>query len=146
MQFTRKKVYLGYMRLMNHSAGWPRRMLKTGSKLFLLDLPIRLVMVCEGGGVQAAVEGQLLADKRTVSSNPIRVQIGSQVVKVVAQEPDALGLAQLGVLRRGKLPELETDVPVEQPLSLVTLGDPMPKVQKIIDAARHVAKTAFERS
>ena len=41
--------------------------------------------------------------------NPIVVQIGTQVTKVVEQETGALGLAQVGVVRERNLPELMTE-------------------------------------
>ena len=109
------------------------------------DLPIRVVMVREGGGVQASVEAELLAGKHIQAENPIRVHISSQVVKMVAQEAGALGLAQLGVLRKSKLPELSLDPPVIQVLNLVTLDEPSPAVQAIIDSARQVAAAKLDR-
>jgi len=98
-----------------------------------LDLPIKLVIVREGGGVQATVENQLLGGRKISAPDPIVVQISTQVLKVVEQEPAALGLAQLGVLIRSKLPELEVEPPIEQVLSFVTLGEPTPAMREVID-------------
>jgi phosphate transport system substrate-binding protein len=103
------------------------------------NLPIRVVMVREGGGVQLALEAQLFGGASISPRDPIRVQIGTQVVKVVAQEPGALGLAQLGVLRAHKLPEILTDRTIEQQLNLVSLGEPTPAMQALINAARNIA-------
>lgn len=108
------------------------------------DLPIRLVTVREGGGVQASVESHVLQGQKIVAPDPIRVQISSQVVKVVLQEPSALGLAQLGVIRNAHAPEMELDDPVEQKLSLVSLGEPTPAMRSVIDAAREVALKVLE--
>jgi phosphate transport system substrate-binding protein len=108
------------------------------------DLPIRLVMVREGGGVQASVESHVLNGQKIVASDPIRVQISSQVVKVVLQEPGALGLAQLAVVNRAHAPEMKLDDPVEQKLSLVTLGEPTPAMHSVIDAARKIASKVME--
>jgi hypothetical protein len=69
----------------------------------------------------------------------IRVQISTQLLKVVEQEPGALGLAQLSEVIQAKGAELTLDKPVTQTLSLVTLGDPTPEMRKLIDAAAHVA-------
>jgi phosphate transport system substrate-binding protein len=108
------------------------------------DIAIRLVMVREGGGVQASVENEVLKGQKIVAPDPIRVQIGSQVVKVVMQEPGTLGLAQLGVARRAGVPELALDDPVDQTLSFVALGAPTPAMQSVIDAARQVARKVLE--
>jgi ABC-type phosphate transport system substrate-binding protein len=108
------------------------------------DVPIRLVIVREGGGVQASVENQVLDGNKIVAPDPIRVQISSQVVKIVLQEPGALGLAQYGVVKRAHAPEMLLDDPVEQRLSLVTLGEPTPPMQSVISAARQVAEKVME--
>jgi phosphate transport system substrate-binding protein len=97
------------------------------------ELPIRLVIVREGGGVQATVESQLLEGRKISAPDPIVVQISTQVLKVVEQEPSAIGLAQLGVLIRSGLPELKVDPPIEQVLSYVTLGEPTPAMRDVID-------------
>jgi phosphate transport system substrate-binding protein len=109
-----------------------------------LDIPIRLVMVREGGGVQASVESHVLKGQKIVAPDPILVQISSQVVKVVLQEPGALGLAQYGVILRAGAPELKLDDPVEQKLSLVTLGEPTPPMMSVIKAARQIASEVLE--
>jgi phosphate transport system substrate-binding protein len=103
------------------------------------DLPIRVVVVRDGGGVQLSVESELLHGRRITPMHPIPMQIGTQVVKVVQQEPGALGLAQLGVLRQFELPELTTDKVVEQQLNFVTLGEPGPNVTAVIAATRRVS-------
>jgi ABC-type phosphate transport system substrate-binding protein len=93
------------------------------------DRPIRLVIVREGGGVQATVN----------PVDPIRVQISTQVLKIVEQEPGAIGLAQLSEVIQATGTELMLDKPVTQTLSLVTLGNPTPDMRKLIDAASHVS-------
>jgi hypothetical protein len=50
-----------------------------------------------------------------------------------------LGIAQLGLLKEHQLPELTTDQAIEQELSLVTLGEPSPEQQAVINAVRQVA-------
>ena len=72
-------------------------------------------------------------------ANSIRVAFGAQVVKVVEQEPRALGVAQLGLTKEHRLPELMTSQIIEQELSLVTLGEPSPELQAVINAVRQVA-------
>jgi 16S rRNA G966 N2-methylase RsmD len=91
--------------------------------------------------VQASVEALLLG-KSIGAKNAILVQISSQVVKIVSQLPEALGLSQLTIVRNSNAVELKLDRPVQQYLDLVTLGDPTPEMMKVIEAARRSEKTA----
>ena len=52
-----------------------------------------------GGGVTLSVASELFGGQPFTPANPIRVAFGAQVVKVVEQEPRALGIAQLGLTR-----------------------------------------------
>jgi phosphate transport system substrate-binding protein len=106
------------------------------------DLPIRIVMVREGGGVQLSIENQFLGGAKITPADLISVQISSQVTKIVQQEKSALGLAQLGMLVRAELPELVTERAVEQPLSLITLGEPTPAMHEVINIMRQIVSTA----
>lgn len=109
------------------------------------DLPIRLVMVRDGGGVKLAVESKLLGGKAVSVKDPIYVQIGSQVVRVVQQLPGTLGLAQLGHLRRQNLPEiLLSDTEIIQELSLVTLGEPTTALKAVIEAIQEIARRELD--
>jgi phosphate transport system substrate-binding protein len=103
------------------------------------DLPIRVVAVRLGGGLQTTVENQLLGGKPVDGAHVIKVNNGSQITKIVEQEPGALGIAQLGLVTEAKLPELATNQQIEQRLFLVTKSKPSEQVQKVVDAARHVA-------
>ena len=103
------------------------------------DEPIRVAYVQAGGGVTLSVAGELFGGQPFTPANPIRVAFGAQVVKVVEQEPRALGIAQLGLTREHQLPELMTNQVIEQELSLVTLGEPSPAQQAVINAVRQVA-------
>jgi len=109
------------------------------------DLPIRIVHVRNGGGVQASVEETLLNGKNISGPDPISVQISSQVVKIVEEFPPALGLSQLSIVANSNTVELKLDHPVEQHLNLVTFGEPTPEMRKVIDAARLIANTALDR-
>lgn len=106
------------------------------------DLPIRVVMVREGGGVQLSIESQILNGSKITPADLINVQISSQVTKIVQQEPTALGLAQLGMVIRAGLPELTTESAIEQPLSLITLGEPTPAMHEVINVMRQIVSTA----
>jgi phosphate transport system substrate-binding protein len=98
-----------------------------------------VVMVRDGGGVTLTVENVLLRGDHLAARNPITVVMGSEVPKVVAQEPGALGLAQLAEVRARKLPELVMDVEIEQQLNLVTLGNPSSAAWDVILAMQNVA-------
>jgi len=114
------------------------------SQLGWHDLPIKLVIVNAGGGVQASIEAQL-GIKISVK-DPIRVQISSQVNKVVEQEPAALGLAQIENLRQHNVVELTTDRVIEQQLNLVTLGEPSPAALSVIEAVKMIVAKEGRRS
>ncbi len=103
------------------------------------DLPIRVVAVRLGGGLQTTVEGQLLDGKPVDGSHVIKVNNGSQIIKVVEQEPGALGIAQLGLVTEAKLPELVTNRQIEQRLFLVSRTKPSEPVKRVIAAAQQVA-------
>ena len=103
------------------------------------DEPIRVAYVQPGGGVTLAVASELFGGQPFTPANPIRVAFGVQVVRVVEQEPRALGVAQLGLTQEHQLPELATDQAIEQELSLMTLGEPSPEQQAVINAVRQVA-------
>jgi phosphate transport system substrate-binding protein len=108
------------------------------------DLPIRIVMVQQGGGVEASIEGEFLGGKKIAAANPLIVQVGAQVGKMTELMPEALGLAQLSIVRNSSAVELKTEHPIEQHLALVTLGDPTPEMHKVIEAARAIMKQASD--
>jgi phosphate transport system substrate-binding protein len=108
------------------------------------DLPIKIVMVRDGGGIQLELESRLLKGSRITARNTIGVQISTQVNKVVEQEPAALGLAQIENMSQNNVLEIKTDRTIERELGLVTLGEPTPAMQAVIDAARAVAGTKLQ--
>ena len=104
------------------------------------DLVIRVVLVGGGGGVTTVVESELLGGQRLSGSHIIFVKSPVQLVQIIEQEPAAIGFAQLALTKQKGLPELATEQPIEQALSLITLGDPSPSMKAIIDAARRAAE------
>jgi len=100
------------------------------------DQPIRVVLVGGGGGVTATVEAVLLAGNHASGPNILYVKTAIQLAQVVEQEPNAIGFGQLLVIKQRGIPEVATEQPIEQELALVTLGDPTPAMQAVIDAAR----------
>jgi phosphate transport system substrate-binding protein len=103
------------------------------------DLPIRIVAVREGGGVLASVEARLLGTAHISAPDAIRVQVGTQIVRVVAQEPGAIGITQLAIVKSSSAVEMITDERIEQILSLVSLDDPSPAAMATIEAFRRIA-------
>jgi phosphate transport system substrate-binding protein len=108
------------------------------------DLPIRIVAVRAGGGVLTTVENQVLGGKSVDNPQMIKVNNGSQVVKVVEQEEGALGIAQVSLVKAARLSELETDKPIEQRLFLVTRGQPTAAIQSVLEAAKLVASKELQ--
>jgi phosphate transport system substrate-binding protein len=100
------------------------------------DLPIKVVVVRNGGGVLTTIEAQL-GIKMSVK-DPINVQISSQVNKVVEQLPESFGLSQIENLRESGASELATDRAIEQELNLVTLGEPSAEILSVIEAVKQV--------
>ena len=104
------------------------------------DQPIRVVLVGGGGGVTTVVESELLNGRLPDGPHIIYVKTPVQLVQVIEQEPGALGFAQLALTKQRGLPELGTEAPIEQTLSLVTFGDPSPAMKAVIEAARRAAE------
>jgi phosphate transport system substrate-binding protein len=100
------------------------------------DAPIRMIVVGGGGGVVTTVESELLNGRSVRGPNIIYVKTALQLTGVVEQEPNALGFAQLALARQKGLPEIVTEKPVEQTLSIITLGEPTAAMKAVIDAAR----------
>lgn len=105
--------------------------------------PIRVVFVGGGGGVTSAVMAQLLNGKTLDKPHILYVKTPVQLVQVVEQEPGAIGFAQEALAKQRGLPEIATERPLEQALSLVTLGPPNAAMQAVIDAARRAAEKAM---
>jgi ABC-type phosphate transport system substrate-binding protein len=100
------------------------------------DEPIRVVTVGGGGGVGTTVESELLNGVQIHGPNILYVRTALQLIQIVEQERNSLGIAQLSLARQKGLPEIVTEKPVEQALSLITLGEPTPAMKAVIDAAR----------
>jgi phosphate transport system substrate-binding protein len=100
------------------------------------DLPIRLITVKQGGGVLMTVETRLLGSGHLSAPDVVRLRIGSQILTVVAQEPGAIGLSQSTLVQERHATELLVDPPIEQVLSLVSLGDPPDHVVALVEAMR----------
>jgi phosphate transport system substrate-binding protein len=103
------------------------------------NLPIRVILVGGGGGVTVAVQALLLNGEEATARNKIYTHSPVQLVRIVDQEPGAIGFAQLTLVRQRGMAELQTDKPLEQILSYVTFGEPSAQVRALIEATRKVA-------
>ncbi len=106
------------------------------------DLPIR-VALASGGGIVAVIESELLKGRRVAAPNPLYVKEPAEVVQAMEESPDVVGFAQLSLVKRRNIPEIVTDRPLQTMLSLVTLDEPTPAMQAIIDAARRLANQSM---
>jgi phosphate transport system substrate-binding protein len=107
------------------------------------DTPIRVVLVGGGGGVTRVVESELLSGQTAKAKDVIYVKTPVQLVQVVEQETGAIGFAQLALAKQRNLPELMTEQPIEQVLSMVTHGAPSPAVTAVIAATRKAAEKSM---
>jgi phosphate transport system substrate-binding protein len=102
------------------------------------DQPVMVVAAQPGDGVRTLVEEQLLnggeltKDARAMPNAP-------QIPKVVAQVPGAIGLYTAGAVA-DSVAELTPEVPIAQPLTLVTMGEESPEVRRVISAIEQVAR------
>jgi hypothetical protein len=59
---------------------------------------------------------------------------------VVAQEPGAIGITQLAIVKSSSAVEMITDQQIEQILGLVSLDDPSAGYVSVIEAFRRIAR------
>jgi len=104
------------------------------------DEPIRVAYVQPGGGVTLSV-GRRIVRRAAVHAAPIRSasRLAYRLVRVVEQEPRALGVAQLGLTQEHQLPELATNKSSSRSSAWLTLGEPSPEQQAVINAVQQVA-------
>lgn len=95
-----------------------------------------VVVVEKQGGLRSMAEKALLGGNG-ISAKTKSVAIATQVPKVVAQLPSAIGIAAASLVT-AKTPEVNTDEAISQPLILVTKGAPNEAQRSVIDAASAV--------
>jgi hypothetical protein len=93
--------------------------------------------------VTVAIEAEVLKGKAIAAPYVIYVRTPVQLIQVVEQEPAAIGFAQLALVKQRSVPEVTTDRPLEQTLSLVTLGEPTAATRALIQATRRIAARAM---
>jgi len=96
------------------------------------DLPIMIVTAQPGDGLRTMAESRLL-NGGSVSKEARAMTNATQIAKVVAQVPGAIGIVA-AVSIDASVARLATDVEIVQPLILVTLGPETKEVRRVIDA------------
>ncbi len=97
------------------------------------------VTVQPGGGVPTTVRSQLLDGKPFSALGLVQVEASPHVIKIVAQEPAAIGVTQLGLVDGARVRELATDRVIEQQLNLVLLGVPNARQNALIEVLKSIA-------
>lgn len=98
------------------------------------DAPVLVVIETKGGGVRSMVEKEVMGGGEITSAS--RELPGAiQVVGIVGQVPQAIGIAVAQTVN-DKVAMVSTDRSIEQPLILVTNGQPSTEMAKVIEAAR----------
>lgn len=98
------------------------------------SFPIYVITERTGGGLRSMVEAELLGGK-PISAKKRELPNASQIPKVVAQVPAALGIMSVALVDE-TIGRVELDEPLVQPFIFVTKGKPSPEVQAVIDAAK----------
>ena len=107
------------------------------------DVPIAIVAPPPGGGVPTTVRSKLLGGKAFTPGRLIEVEAPRNVLVVTSQLAGAIGLAQLGLVKKQIAPvkEIKTDRKVGQELNYVTFGPPNTEIATVIEATRQVASS-----
>lgn len=102
------------------------------------DQPIVIVAAGPGDGVRSMAEAAVLKGG-SLPASARALNNATQIVKVVAQLPDALGVIA-AISLDASVAELKAGKPIGQPLILITMGEETPAVQQVIAAAIKVGK------
>jgi phosphate transport system substrate-binding protein len=102
------------------------------------DLPIHVVSTRDGGGTKRITEFLVTDGRHIAPHSQIMAESPQEVVEIVAQDPGALGIAQVGLASLRHLPELDTKVAIRRPYILVSLDEPNAAMRTVIAATRRV--------
>jgi phosphate transport system substrate-binding protein len=97
-----------------------------------LDQGIIIVTAQPGDGLRSIVESTLLPG-RVLAKDARAMTNATQIAKVVAQVPGAIGIVAAANLD-SSVAEIKQDSALITPLILVTIGDGTPQVRRVIDA------------
>lgn len=101
-----------------------------------VNLPIELITEPEGGGIRTMVE-KTIGEWGDVMIKPRTVQSAALVPLVVSKMPNAIGLST-GTAVDNEVYELRLNRVIEQPLFLITRGEPNGRLKKLIEAVRSI--------
>lgn len=101
-----------------------------------MNQPIELITDPGGGGIRTMVE-MTIGEWGDVMIDPRTVQSAALVPLVVSKMPNAIGLSTGTAVDNGVF-ALRLDRVIEQPLFLITLGEPDPRLKKLIEAVRSI--------
>ena len=101
-----------------------------------MNQPIELITEPEGGGIRTMVE-KTIGEWGDVMVKPRTVQSAALVPFVVSKMPNAIGLATGTSVDNGVF-ALRLDREIEQPLFLITAGEPDARLKKLIEAVRSI--------
>jgi phosphate transport system substrate-binding protein len=103
-----------------------------------LDQRIIIVTAQAGDGLRTMVESTLLPG-RELAVDARAMTNATQIVKIVAQVPGAIGIIAAASLD-SSVAEVKHDAALTSPLILVTIGDGTPQVRQVIDAVAKVGQ------
>lgn len=102
------------------------------------DAPIVVAAEASGSTPRRLVEDALLdADGLAPASMEV-MRDAERVAAFVSRRPEAIGILPPSLAREG-VRRLATDVPIEEPLVMVTRGAPSPAYAKVMDAVSRAA-------
>ncbi len=101
------------------------------------DEPIELIVELRGGGVRTLVEKQL-ALAGEVLARASTVQTAAMAAYAVSHVPNALGITTEAAIAIHSAQAITVDTPIEQPMFLVTMGEPNKKARRFIESVRKV--------
>ena len=101
------------------------------------DAPIEIITQLRSGGVRTVVDRLLSASGDSIV-DPTTVQTAEMAAFAVSQIPNGLALTTAAAIDGQMQALVLTDRPIEQPMFLVTQGDPDIWLQRLIQAVRQV--------
>lgn len=103
------------------------------------DMPVQVVTSHAGSSTKAVFQSMVMK-KEAYAADAVEVKSTRLEINEVSAQPGGVGAVSKGFynLNPGKAKIVNTDE-IKRPLALITIGDPAPEVQKIIDFFRSEA-------
>lgn len=108
------------------------------------DMPVKVVTSHAGSATRSVFQSKVMK-KADYIADKIEVKSTRLEINEVSKDVGAIGAVSEGFFNQnpGDAKVIKTDS-IERPLALITIGDPAPEVQKIIDFFRGEGKKFFE--